>query len=114
MLRLLEESPVAIAGAFLVSGWTGLLHNPAFDPLIGSFFADPLDWPSIRANCRVFRSYHGDNDPYVPLALGEQLASELNGVDLGNGTVQVGEDVTGPVALAIYTGLRAELLGTVG
>jgi hypothetical protein len=45
---------------------------------------------------------------------GDVLARELSGVSLGNGFVQVAEDVTGPVALAIYTGLRAELLGTAG
>jgi hypothetical protein len=50
--------------------------------------------------------------PAVRVEDGDALARELRGVHLGNGAVQVAEDVTGPVALAVYTGLRAELLGT--
>jgi hypothetical protein len=50
--------------------------------------------------------------PAVRVEDGDEIASALSGIALGNGMVQVAEDVTGPVALAVYAGLRAELLGT--
>jgi uncharacterized protein len=77
ILRLLEDSAVPVTAAFLVSGWTGLLNNPDFDPLIESFFVDPFNWPVIRKNAGPVTMYHGDNDPYVPLDLGQELASNI-------------------------------------
>jgi uncharacterized protein len=77
VLRLLEHAAVPVTAAFLVAGWTGLLNNPEFDPLTESFFADPFNWPLIRKNAGPVTMYHGDNDPYVPLVLGQELAGNI-------------------------------------
>ena len=78
ILRLLEKSPVSVRASFLVAGWEGLLNSSDFDPVIESFYQEPLDFEYIKKNCSTFVQYHGDNDPYVPLELGEQLAINLN------------------------------------
>jgi len=82
ILRLLERSETSVEATFLVSGWTGLLDLPDFDPLIESFFVDRFDWQAIRARAGSIFTYHGDDDPYVPLDLGKQLAGELGVVPM--------------------------------
>ena len=77
ILRLLENAGGPIVGTFLVSGWTGLLHDPYFDPLIGSFFEGEFAWEALREKAGVLRMYHGDDDPYVPLGLAKELAKNL-------------------------------------
>ena len=77
ILRLLEEARHPVQTAFLVSGWHGLLHNPDFDPLITSFCARSFDWSTIRRNAPSIFMYHGDDDPYVPLQRGQELAHRL-------------------------------------
>jgi len=81
VLRVVEEAARPVSGTFLVSGFIGELGNPQFDPLNSSFFAKSFDWRHIRQNAGVTRVYNGDNDPYVPLAKGRELAQHL-GVDL--------------------------------
>lgn len=77
ILRLLEESPTPVTATFLVAGWTGMLNNPDFDPLIESFFDGPFDWPIIKRNAGPVTMYHGDDDPYVPLSLGRVLSQDI-------------------------------------
>ena len=36
-----------------------------------------FDWERIRKNCRLFRLYASDDDPYVPLSKGRELAEML-------------------------------------
>ena len=79
ILRLLEKASNRVRGCLLVSGWTGLLGNPDFDPLIESFFVDDFDWPAIRERGGVVRLFHGEDDPYVPPKLAGNLAKQLNG-----------------------------------
>lgn len=77
ILRKLEQLRQPIRATFLVSGFVGKLGNPEFDPLNAPFFCDPLDWEKIKHNCREFFVYNGDNDPYVPLQKGQELAQNL-------------------------------------
>ena len=77
ILRLLEDAAVSVRASFLVAGWTGILNNPQFDPLIESFFTADFDWAAVRRGAGRTIMYHGDNDPYVPLRLGEELALKL-------------------------------------
>jgi predicted alpha/beta hydrolase family esterase len=77
ILRQLERQRQPIRAAFLVSGFVGELGNPQFDPLNAPFFREPFDWNRIKSNCRHFFVYNGDNDPYVPLEKGKELAHKL-------------------------------------
>jgi len=78
ILRLLERIEVDVEAAFLVAGWEGLLNNEEFDPLVRSFTEPPYEVEKIKMRCKEFHCYHGDDDPYVPLALAQQLAAKLS------------------------------------
>ena len=76
-LRLLEKSAAPVKAAFLVAGFVRKLGISEFDLPNQSFIADPFDWKAIRTKAKHFGVYHADNDPYVPLALGEELCTNL-------------------------------------
>ncbi len=48
-----------------------------FDRINSSFFGRDFDWERIRRNCVRFEVFHSDNDPYVPLEKGKELAEKL-------------------------------------
>ncbi len=76
LLRVLERSQVKIKAAFLVAAPVGIppIKNWATDqPFIGH----PFDWAAIRAHCERFFVFHSDDDPYVCLGNGEELARRL-------------------------------------
>jgi len=81
ILNLLENSERAVKGTFLVSGFLGKLGLEDFDPINESFVCREFDWERIRANAGDVHVYNSDDDPYVPLAKGEELARNL-GVEL--------------------------------
>ena len=76
ILNLLERINHPIKAAFLVAGSVGLLHNE-FDKVSSTFTDKPFNWEKIRNNCKKFYVFHSDNDPYVPLKHGEELAKNL-------------------------------------
>jgi predicted alpha/beta hydrolase family esterase len=78
ILRKLELLQQSIRAAFLVSGFIGELNNPLFDTLNAPFFSDSFKWDLIKRNCSEFYGYNGDNDPYVPLEKGRELAEQLD------------------------------------
>jgi predicted alpha/beta hydrolase family esterase len=80
-LRLLEQAKATIAGTFLVSGFLGDLGLPDFDRVNADFVRKEVDWKRAKAHSASFHVYSGDNDPYVPLDRGKQLAKHL-GVNL--------------------------------
>ena len=57
-----------------------MLHNE-FDKVSSTFTDKPFNWEKIRNNCKKFYVFHSDNDPYVPLRYGEEIAQKL-GVEL--------------------------------
>lgn len=77
VLRLIERSAQPIKAALLVAGWSGPLGLAQFDSINSSFFEKPLDWTAIRGKCPAYIQFHGDDDPYVPLDLGRELAQRL-------------------------------------
>jgi predicted alpha/beta hydrolase family esterase len=81
IFRLLERSTEPVRGTFLVSAFLGALGLPDFDPINAPFFEAPFDWQKIRGNAGIVRVYNGDNDPYVPLQKGYEIARNL-GTDL--------------------------------
>jgi uncharacterized protein len=79
-LKLLEilEQPVKLAilvGTPIGAGW---IKNFEQDK---SFAGFEFDWGKIKPNAKNFIVYHSDNDPYVSLENGQELAKNL-GVEL--------------------------------
>lgn len=77
ILHLLETATSPVMASLLASGFIGLLGNHQFDPIVSTFVDRPFDWARIRAHAGVARVYHGDNDPYVPVDRGVQIADLL-------------------------------------
>lgn len=77
ILRKLKEIEKPVFAIFLVSGFLGSVGNEEYDKLNASFFKTPFNWTKIRKNARHIFVYNSDNDPYVPLEKGGELARNL-------------------------------------
>jgi predicted alpha/beta hydrolase family esterase len=77
ILALLENASEPILATYLVSGFVGRLDRPEFDSVNETFVCRSFDWDTIRRNAGRVRVYNSDNDPYVPLNKGEEIASKL-------------------------------------
>lgn len=77
LLNILEKLNHSIKAAFFISGFIGLLNNP-FDKYNKTFTTNPFNWSKIKKNCKKFYIINSDNDPYVPLEKGKELAKNLN------------------------------------
>lgn len=78
-LNILNKSNVSIRATFLVSGFVG--DNGVFekyDKLNETFFAEEFNWLKIQRNGGQIFAYNGDDDPYVPIEKGRELAKLLN------------------------------------
>ncbi|MBU0460726.1 MAG: alpha/beta hydrolase [Nanoarchaeota archaeon] len=73
ILSLLEKFKAK--SCFLVAGFCTLPENQ-FKEGMRTFEKD-FDYQKIKDNCRKFYIYHSDNDPYVPLEKGKDLAERL-------------------------------------
>lgn len=76
-LSILEKHVVK-AGIFVAS-FPGLPGNKFDDGMMT--FAQDFDWQKIRLNAEKFFVFHGDDNPYVKIEVGEKLARNL-GVDV--------------------------------
>lgn len=81
ILNILQRLNHPIKASFFVGGFIGLVGNTKFDPIIKSFSDRKFNWKRIKQNCSSFTVIHSDNDPYVPLPKGQELA-KLLGVEL--------------------------------
>jgi len=79
LLSVIEKLGHPIKAAFFVAGFLGLLNNPKFDNLNKNFTERHFDWTKIKKNCKKFYLINSDDDPYVPLEKGKELAKYLNG-----------------------------------
>lgn len=77
ILHVLEALPGPVAKSVFVSGFLDELGNEFFDNLNKSFINHAFDWDKIRRNAGEITLFHGDNDPYVPLAAAESLSTKL-------------------------------------
>jgi predicted alpha/beta hydrolase family esterase len=79
-LRILEQLKNTIKGAFFVGTPVGIkpIKNYYRD---NSFNGFNFDWSTIKNNSKYFIVFHSDNDPYVGLENGRELAKNL-GVEL--------------------------------
>ena len=79
-LRMLEKHNTqtgSITATALVSSFMSLLDNDAFDPLNETFVSAECDWQTIKQRTGQVEVWHGDNDPYVPIELGRNIADRL-------------------------------------
>ena len=81
MLRLLESLGAPVAASVFVGAPIGVrpLSNYDRDSEFSQGFE--FDWAKIRQNAGRVIVFHSDNDPYVSLSNGQELAREL-GVEL--------------------------------
>ena len=77
LLSVLEKIKSPIQAAFFVAGFVGLINNPEFDELNKTFMDKSFDWMAIKNNCHKFVVINSDNDPYVALDKGQELAEKL-------------------------------------
>ena len=78
ILRLLEKTDVKVKAVFLAAGFCTATGIPQqFQQVISTFVNKPFDWQKIRSSCGKFFVYNSDNDPYVPLQKGDELAKKL-------------------------------------
>lgn len=80
LLRVLENISRKLAVACIVAAPVGILpiRNYESDK---SFINHPFDWQKIKSHARHFIVFHSDNDPFVSLDNGKEIAQKL-GVDL--------------------------------
>ncbi len=77
ILHLLERANSEVYACFFVAGFLRELNLLKFDKLNKSFLILPFDWDTICSKVKHSFVYHSDNDPYVPLELGQELAEKL-------------------------------------
>jgi len=76
ILRILEKTQKTVGSVTLVAAPVEKMGND-FDARIASFIDHPYDWSAIKKNAKAFYVIYSDDDPYVPLRQGEELASQL-------------------------------------
>ena len=77
LLRVLEKYNVKIKAAYIVAAPMGVLpiKNYESDKLfLGNF---KFDWKKIKNLCSKFFVFHSDNDPYISVGNGKELAERL-------------------------------------
>ena len=79
-LRVLEQLKHSVRAVFLVGTPIGVKPIANYDR-DSSFSGFDFNWSTIQANSKHFTVYQSDDDPYVSLGNGEQLAKKL-GVEL--------------------------------
>ncbi len=77
LLHVLENISQPVRASIFVAGFIKLLGIPEFDEINTTFVQNSFDWDQIRSNCGDCTVFHGDDDPYVPLAFGTEIAEHL-------------------------------------
>ena len=78
ILALLSESDIKLKGILLVSGFINDLGISEFDTVNHSFTHFGFDWDKIVNSFEIGYSFHGIDDPYVPLWMGEEIANKTD------------------------------------
>ena len=77
LMRVLEKLKAPVKACFFVAPFVKDIGNSEFDKLNGRFYKGNYDWEKIRGRGRNFFVYASDDDPYVPLALSQEVADIL-------------------------------------
>lgn len=78
ILALLSESSTKVKGIVFVSGFLHNLGNNVFDKVNHTFTHFGFDWDKIVNSFETGFSFHGTDNPYVPLWMGEEIASKID------------------------------------
>lgn len=79
VLSILEKMNHKIKGCFFVSGFIGgPIGIPEIDELNKSFTQKDFDFSKIKSNCKFFKTYCSDNDPYIPLKKLKEFSFKLD------------------------------------
>lgn len=78
LLSLLGESKTKVKAILLISAFLHDLGVEEFDLVNHSFTHAKFNWDLIKNNFTKGYSFHGKDDPYVPLWMGEEVAGLLN------------------------------------
>lgn len=76
LLKVLEQLQHPVRAAFFVSAPVGVKPIKYYDSDY-AFTHFSFNWPEIIHKAKTFTVYHSDNDPYVSLGNGEELARKL-------------------------------------
>lgn len=81
LLRLLEKLVKSVKAGIFVSAPVGIKPIKFYsgDEKFSDGFS--LNWEKIKSNAKHFIVFHSDNDPYISIANGEEIAKQL-GVNL--------------------------------
>ncbi|MDP3765948.1 MAG: alpha/beta hydrolase [Nanoarchaeota archaeon] len=77
ILNYLEKTSKKIKAAILAAGFHKLLGGQ-YDEINKTFVDKQFNWDKIRQSCGRFFVFASDNDEYIPLEIGEELAKNLN------------------------------------
>lgn len=77
VLNILESIDVKIKAAYLIAGFLQGIGDNEFDKINETFYNKPFNWEKIKKNCKEFVCFSSDNDPYVPLWQGQEVADKL-------------------------------------
>jgi predicted alpha/beta hydrolase family esterase len=78
ILSLLNESEVCVKGIVFVSGFLRDLGVEEFDKVNTTFTHASFNWGLIKNNFSNAYAFHSDDDPYVPIWMGQEIADKLN------------------------------------
>lgn len=76
LLKVLEQLKHPVRAAFFISAPVGVRPIRYYDSDY-AFTHFIFDWPNIIKKAKTFTVYHSDNDPYICLGNGEELAKQL-------------------------------------
>ena len=77
ILNYLEKIDKKIKAAILVAGFHKLFGSQ-YDEINKTFVDKQFDWEKIKSSCGKFIIFASDNDEYIPVEVGEELAKNLN------------------------------------
>ena len=78
ILSILEKINIKVKACFFVAGFLGLLGNEEFNTINKTFNNKDFNWNKIKNNCSRFYIIHSEDDPYLPIEKGKELAKKLN------------------------------------
>lgn len=76
-LCIIESLDKPIKAAFLVGGFVGKIGIKNIDIINKTITSRSFDFEKIKKNCKRFFLYNSDNDPYIRLEKGKELADIL-------------------------------------
>ena len=76
LLRVLEKLKHPIFAAFFISAPIGIKPIRFYDSDL-AFSGFSFDWDKIKKKANYFSVYHSDNDPYICMENGEEIAKQL-------------------------------------